>query len=299
MMRNTTLLALLLMAMGSTAQQLPQFTQYFMNDYAINPATAGIRENIEIRSNNRYQWEGLTDAPRTYTLSLSVPMSDQKLGVGAYLFTDIVGPTRRVGFQLGGAYRLPISEALTLGVGVSVGMLEYSVDGHKIELRDQNDIALINALGRTRVVDAKAGIFLEGDDFYFGFSIPQVAQNNVDLYSTSIAGNSTLKTHMFVTAGYRYEINEDYKIEPNIMVKYVSPTPIKVDISVRGIFRDFLWLGGSYRNNDAFTAMIGVKIQDKILIGYSHDFTTSDIRNYSSGTHEVMLGLDIPKPGID
>ena len=118
MMRYTTLLALLLMAMGSTAQQLPQFTQYFMNDYAINPATAGMRENIEIRSNNRYQWEGLTDAPRTYTLSLSVPMSDEKLGVGAYLFTDIVGPTRRVGFQLGGAYRLPISEELTLGVGV-------------------------------------------------------------------------------------------------------------------------------------------------------------------------------------
>ncbi len=80
------------------------------------------------------------------------------------------------------------------------------------------------------------------------------------------------------------------------MLKYVSPTPVKLDISVRGIFRDIIWLGGSYRNNDAFSAMIGIKIQDKILIGYSHDFTTSDIRNYSTGTHEVMLGLDVPKP---
>lgn len=296
MMRITALLALITLGLGSSAQQLPQFTQYFMNDYAINPATAGLRDNIEIRSNNRYQWEGITDAPRTYTLSISVPMADKNLGMGAYLFTDIVGPTRRVGFQVGGAYRLPISETLSLGVGVSVGLLEYSVDGHKIELRDQNDIALTNALGRTRVVDAKAGIYLSSDDFYFGFSIPQVAQNNVDLYSTSIAGNSTLKTHMFITAGYKYEVNEDYKIEPNVMVKYVSPVPLKVDFSVRGIYKDFLWLGGSYRNNDAFTAMIGIKFQDKILIGYSHDFTTSDIRNYSTGTHEVMLGLDIAKP---
>jgi len=296
MMRITLLFALLIIGWGLTAQQLPQFTQYFMNDYAINPATAGLRENIEIRSNNRYQWEGITDAPRTYTLSLSVPMADQNLGMGAYLFTDIVGPTRRVGFQVGGAYRLPLSEALTLGVGVSVGMLEYSVDGQKIELGNPNDIALADALGRTRVVDAKAGIFLNAENYYFGFSIPQVAQNNVDLYSTSIAGNSTLETHMFVTAGYRYEVNEDYTIEPNLMLKYVSPAPIKLDISVRGIFRDIIWLGGSYRNNDAFSAMIGINIQDKILIGYSHDFTTSDIRNYSTGTHEVMLGLDVPKP---
>ena len=226
MMRITLLFALLIIGWGLTAQQLPQFTQYFMNDFAINPATAGLRENIEIRSNNRYQWDGITDAPRTYTLSLSVPMADQNLGIGAYLFTDIVGPTRRVGFQIGGAYRLPLSEKLTLGVGVSVGMLEYSVDGQKIELGNPNDIALADALGRTRVVDAKAGIFLNAENYYFGFSIPQVAQNNVDLYSTSIAGNSTLETHMFVTAGYRYEINEDYTIEPNLMLKYVSPTPV-------------------------------------------------------------------------
>lgn len=295
-MRRLLTLALILGGLTMSGQQLPQFSQYFMNDYALNPAVAGLRDKIEIRSNNRYQWEGITDAPRTYNLSFHVPLADDAFGLGAYLFTDIVGPTRRVGFQAGGAYRLPLSDRLELGVGFSIGMLEYSIDGDKIQLADEGDQALLTLLGSTRVMDAKVGLFLNAENYYLGFSVPQVAQNNLDIYSSSIAGSSTLSTHYYFTGGYRYKLNDDYTIEPNVLLKYVDPTPMKIDFSVRGIYKDMLWLGASYRNNDAVVAMIGLIFKERIIVGYSHDFSTSDIRNYSTGTHEVMFGLDIPKP---
>jgi type IX secretion system PorP/SprF family membrane protein len=296
MMRSFLAISLMLSIVGSQAQQLQQYSQFFMNDFAINPGIAGLRDNIEVRSNNRYQWEGITDAPRTYTLSLNVPMADENIGLGAYIFTDIVGPTRRIGFQAGGAYHLPLSDNMRLGIGFSVGLLEYSIDGEKISLAEEGDQALLNLLGTTRVVDAKVGLILNADNFYVGFSIPQIAQNNLDIYDGSSAGSSTLATHYYMTAGYRFDINEDYTIEPNVMVKYVDPVPVKADFSVRGIWKEMLWLGASYRNNDAFVAMIGFKFYDKILVGYSHDFSTTDIKNYSTGTHEIMMGLDIPKP---
>ena len=47
------------------AQQLQQYTQYMLNDLAINPAVAGKDNFADMRSNNRYQWVGMTDAPRT------------------------------------------------------------------------------------------------------------------------------------------------------------------------------------------------------------------------------------------
>lgn len=294
MIRYITLL-ILGITLTADAQQLPQFSQYFMNDFAINPAMAGIRDRIEVRSNNRYQWEGITDAPRTYTMTLNMPFADESIGFGTYLFTDIVGPTRRIGFQIGGAYRLPLSDEISLGVGLSVGMLEYSVDGHKIDLAQPLDGALLNTLGRSRVIDAKAGLQVSSEDWYVGISIPQVAQNNVDLFAENTAGSSSLQTHYFITGGYRYELNGDYTIEPNVMLKYVSPTPLKMDFSLRGIYKDFLWLGASYRTDDAVAAMIGLEISDKIVFGYSHDFTTSEIRDYSTGTHELMLGLNIAK----
>ena len=52
------------------------------------------------------------------------------------------------------------------------------------------------------------------------------------------------------------------------------------------------WFGITYRMQDAIAPMLGAKfLKDKSLkIGYSYDLTTSKIKGYSSGTHEVMLG---------
>ena len=53
-----------------------------------------------------------------------------------------------------------------------------------------------------------------------------------------------------------------------------------------------LWVGVSYRMQDAIAPMIGYRfLKDKSLkVGYSYDLTLSKIKGYSSGTHEVMLG---------
>jgi len=290
------ILCVLAVALSAEAQQLPQFTQYFMNDYAFNPAVAGVRERIEVRSNNRYQWEGITDAPRTYTLSLNLPVADDRLGVGGNLFTDIVGPTRRIGVQLGGAYHLPISDNTTLGFGFSVGMLEYVIDGQKIELATtEGETALMN-LGKTRVVDAMAGVYLNAENYYVGFSVPQFTKSNVDVFTQNISGASTLVPHYYLTGGYQFEINEDFSIEPNFLLKYVAPIPVKYDINLRGIYRNMVWIGASYRNEDAVAAMVGVKLNEKLFFGYSHDFSTSEIKSYTTGTHEIMLGLNISRP---
>jgi hypothetical protein len=74
-------------------------------------------------------------------------------------------------------------------------------------------------------------------------------------------------------------------------LKWASPAPIKIDGGLRVIYQEQVWLGGAYRHNDAFTAMVGYMYKDYLMFGYSYDFTTTNIRNYSTGTHEVMLGI--------
>ena len=103
--RHTLLLLSIILVAQVDAQQLPQLTQYQFNDYVVNPAVAGSRPFFEIRSAHRYQWVGIQDAPRTFTFSGSSPVGE-KMGVGGYIFTDIVGPTRRTGFQFSYAYHL-------------------------------------------------------------------------------------------------------------------------------------------------------------------------------------------------
>lgn len=53
--------------------------------------------------------------------------------------------------------------------------------------------------------------------------------------------------------------------------------------------------------NDAFVALVGYQMAFKnggaLKIGYSYDFTTSDLHEYSSGSHELALQYCFtPKP---
>ena len=75
------------------------------------------------------------------------------------------------------------------------------------------------------------------------------------------------------------------------MVKFVSPAPIQLDLMSRIVWKKQLWLGVAYRTMDAASAMIGYVFKQNLLLGYSYDFTTSNLRNYSSGTHELMIGV--------
>ncbi|NNE54756.1 MAG: type IX secretion system membrane protein PorP/SprF, partial [Flavobacteriales bacterium] len=129
------------------------------------------------------------------------------------------------------------------------------------------------------------------EKFYFGFTLPQLLQNKVDLYESTTTDLSRLEDHYMVMGGYTIAVNDDIKVIPSFLLKYVSPTPIKIDATARVMYKDMVWLGGSWRNNDAFVAMVGYEWNELVSLGYAYDFTTSDIKNYSDGTHEIVLGL--------
>ncbi len=83
------------------------------------------------------------------------------------------------------------------------------------------------------------------------------------------------------------------------LLKIGLPAPLKFDISLRTTYKKAVWIGFGYRSNDAFTGMLGFCFKDMLRIGYSYDFTTTDLKNYSSGTHELMLGFIFGKSKSD
>lgn len=289
------LLLSLLTVMGY-AQQLPQYTQYMLNEMAINPAVAGKDNYADVRSNNRYQWVGITDAPRTYMLTLHGPIKDKNMGLGMNLYTDIVGPTRRTGLNFSYAYHLRLNKEETfLSMGLSAGVLQWGIDGHKLILRDEGDENLLATYQTTYVPDFGTGIYFHKKDrFYLGLSVPQIYQSPIALYQNS-SRSSKLVSHFNLNGAYKFDLNEEFKIEPSFLVKYAMPAPPKIDAGLRVIYKEQIWLGGAYRHKDAVTALIGYFYKNYLMIGYSYDFTTTNLKNYSTGTHEIMLGIRFSK----
>jgi type IX secretion system PorP/SprF family membrane protein len=71
----------------------------------------------------------------------------------------------------------------------------------------------------------------------------------------------------------------------------VTAAPVSFDVNTKFLYRDRFWMGGSYRIQDGFSAMLGVNINASINIGYSYDYTTSSLNTVSRGTHEILIGF--------
>jgi type IX secretion system PorP/SprF family membrane protein len=294
MQKSFYITVIVLLINSMRAQQLPQYTQYMLNDLAVNPAVAGKDNYADIRSNNRYQWVGMTDAPRTYMLTLHSPLKNRHMGLGTHIYTDIVGPTRRVGINLSYAYHIKVAEKTRVSLGLSAGIQQWGIDGHKLHLHDAGDDNLLTQY-QTRVVpDFGAGLYVHNEDWHIGFSAPQLYQAPIKLYPNG-DDKGTLVTHFLLNGAYKIKLNDDFKVEPSFLLKYANPTPLEIDLGARVIYQEQIWLGAGYRHHDAVTALIGFMYKNYLMIGYSYDFTTTNLRKYSSGTHELMLGLRFSK----
>lgn len=289
-------LVMVLLPYNSRGQQSPMYTQYMFNKFIYNPAAAGIDPFFQIRSNNRFQWVGLTDPPITNALSYYGPHSTLPMGYGGYIYYDVTGPTSMAGLTGAYAYNIGITDNLRLSMGISLGLIQYKVDGTQIILKSNNnpvgptnDPALEKAVYSTFVPDANFGLYLYSDNYYAGFSTTQLINTKLKLYDES-TGLNKLKTHFYLVGGYIFEINNDFKVEPTLLLKGTAPAQVQMDINTRVMYMDMVWLGLSYRTHDALSLLIGYTYDNRIHIGYSYDFTVTDMRKYSAGTHEIMIG---------
>jgi len=281
---------LILGSVSVSAQQTPIFSQYILNKYVFNPAVTGTEDHFTATANYRYQWQGVTDAPRTYILSVHGPHKFKNYGIGGALYTDVTGPTSKTGAYLSYAYHLKVNHSQKVSLGISGGIMQYRVDGTKITLKDPGDLVLTNSLLTKFVPDFGFGAYWYSDQFYVGVSVPQFIQARIDFSDDGAQTLSKLKSHIYLNAGYTFEINKDFDIEPSFMMRYAYPAIPQVDLGLRAIYQNQFYLGTLYRTQDAVSILAGYQTADeKFMFGYSYDLTTSNLDLFSNGSHEFMV----------
>jgi type IX secretion system PorP/SprF family membrane protein len=271
------------------SQQNPLYTQFMFNPYVINPALAGTHNYYQIRSNHRFQWTGIKDAPITNTLSIYGPLEKQPMGIGGYIFSDVIGPESKTGIYGTYAYNYPINDRIKVSMGLTAGFLQYKIDGTKINFYETEPI-YSGGIESKFIPDANVGVYVYSSMFHVGFAANQLINNKLN-FGTDPTGLSKLKSHFYLTGGYTYYINRDWMVEPTLILKQVFPTPPQLDFASRIIYQKMAWLGVSFRTSDAVSVLLGYAYEDKLYIGYSYDIGINDIRGYNSGSHEVMIGF--------
>lgn len=300
------------------AQQEPQFSQYMQNYFLANPGEGGTEEFIDIKLGTRTQWAGLKGAPRSFFVSGHAPIGKETSrfddvkqrpfhGVGGYVMRDETGPSSRTSAYASYAYHLPVSahNDLVVSFGMNAGIKQYQLNEDEIEFYSQqgfngssaSDDNAITGIQTKLVPDITTGIWAYSSHYFIGLSTFQMLRNKVNFYNgnTDTITTDNLDMHFLGTAGYKFDIDSAWQIVPSFVIKAVAPAPVQFDINCK--FRhkpSTLWVGFSYRNKDSMIGMVGITAKRLLDLSYSFDFTTSNLGNFNTGTHEIVVGLNLP-----
>lgn len=283
------LLVLLCMVSGLSlqAQQNPLTTQFMTNPFALNPAVAGTHNYFQVISNNRFQWVGFTDAPITNSLSVFGPVVNHPMGWGANITYDVTGPVSMGSIHGAYAYNLNLNESMNLSMGLNVGIMQYKIDFTKINMEFTDP--LMDSKENYYLPDANLGLFFYSSTYYAGIVVTHILNNKIKI-GTDPTNGSKLKSHYYLTGGYKYYFNRDWAAEPNFVLKKVWPAPFQVDLNARVWYRNMIWGGISYRTQEAISILMGYIWDRKIYIGYSYDLVLNPLGAHNFGSHELMLG---------
>lgn len=278
----------------TSAQQLPIYTNYLLNAYAYNPAVAGSKKDLVVNANYRNQWVGFEDAPVTYGINLHSGLGkSKKAAVGALLSADNTGMLSKTSGYLTFAYHVRLNDTYKLGLGLSVGMVQYRIKLYDARIADSGDELLTGNLLSNNVFDSNGGLYFYSDKLFVGLSGFQYLGNKI----TWKDSKSTLNPHFYITAGYMFDVSKKISIQPSALVKFSKPVPAQPEFSLRAFYNKMFWIGGSYRLNDATSILAGVTtLKDKLSISYAYDIPNAKIRTYTSGSHEIILTYQFIKP---
>jgi type IX secretion system PorP/SprF family membrane protein len=293
-----------------SGQQFPMYSQYMMHGFLLNPSYAGSDYYTTFGLTVREQWLSLPHAPSTYAAAFQTrllndsyitkatavrkkinrPTKGGRVGVGGYLFSDHNGIMHRTGLQAAYAYHLPVREEQQLSFGLSLSAYQYFVDINGAVMPDDVQDEFLNNYDQVVYIpDANFGMSYMTRRYYAGFAMTNLFRGSLMIGNGGQNSRSELG-HFFLTGGMRFYPASDWTIEPSVMIKSSDMIfkSFQVDLTGRVYYRNDYWLGLSYRSGDAVIMMAGLKV-DRFYFGYAFDFTLSEIRSYTYGTHELTI----------
>lgn len=275
------------------AQQLPQFTQYMYNTISINPAYAGSRETLSVVGLHRSQWVGLDGGPQTQTLSIHAPMRNERVGLGLSFINDKLGFQNFSYLYADFSYTIPTGKNSKLAFGIKAGFTSFSLDSD-FQLSESNDLVIFGFEDRWKP-NIGTGVYWHSQKWYLGLSAPRML--NTD-YTGDEEFQSLERISYYFTGGYVFDLGENTKFKPAALLKATNGAPLSFDLTANFLFYEKFWAGASYRVNEraaALGAIVDFQISKQLRLGYAYEYPLSDLRPYTSGTHEVLLMFEIFK----
>lgn len=297
------LITFLFYILPATAQQDPEYTHYMYNMSVVNPAYAtGVPAMMNFGGMYRTQWVGAVGAPKTFTFFGHTAIND-KIETGLSLISDDIGDgaKKENNFYADFAYILNLGGKNKLSLGLKAGFSTIQTNFNGFRFTDpQTDAAFAENVNVTRP-NIGVGAYYFRDNLYVGISAPNLLSSKHIEEKSGISSYGSEKIHTFLTAGYVFQVSDKVKLKPAFMSKIVPGGPLTLDLTANVLYNEKFELGAAYRLDDAVSILANINITPTLRVGYAYDYTLTNLGQFNSGTHEIMLlfDLDLLGKGFD
>ena len=301
--------AFLFVISAKVKSQDASFSQFYAAPLFTSPSFAGATEGSRVVLNYRDQWSKFPRSFVTYSASVDHYIRSLKSGLGLMFYKDQAG-TGRLGTTLAGfnySYSVQINRKWTARPGLSFVYHQRNVDWNKQKFVDQlyhgggsNAIqyfedSLVNFL------DFSSSALFYSNKYWIGTTFDHMLKSNqsflgdksdVPLKFTAFAGGKidiNKRLGRFNEESFTINILYQRQAKYNQLVTggYWYKAPLVLGVWYRGIpFIKNSQYNVSYR--DAAIFLVGYKTQI-ISVGYSYDFTISNLMGDTGGSHEVSV----------
>lgn len=305
--------------------QDPQFSQFYQAPLYMNPGFAGITPQQRAVFNYRVQWPNLPQAFATYAASYDIFIDELRSGIGVIATNDKMGTANwsTTTFGLDYSYKVKLTEKLVFSPGLYFGYGTNGIDRSKLRLGDGlqyerpgkpyasvDDVQY--KISSQSYFDFGSGFLLYTRALWLGASFQHMNQPNLSVLND--ASRLPMKTSIHAGAkiplkgrGMRTRTNKIDYLTPSVIYRMQGPSFSQLDIGLN-YHIDPISVGVWYRGKPFSQTVINSVYQDAMIlqlgmylknltIGYSYDFTVSEMQTSTGGSHEVSIVYEfVAKP---
>lgn len=276
------------------AQSEAIYTFNLFNQLNFNPAYAGSKDVLDAGLIYRNQWwSGVDGSPKNINLYGHMPFAKNTSGIGLNLLTDKIGLDKILTVGLDYAYRIKFKNSNVLALGLGGRFENARADWNEINDGVTGGDPLFgngDTEGKS-TFNVGPGVYFKNRKFYLGASLPRMLANS--LYADKNAFDSKVNTWFF-QGGLTLPLSQNVELLPNAQVRYNPNSPFDFDANLNVMFYDALMVGAMYRYEDAINGLLVYQFKNGFRLGAAIDFTTSKLKDATTGSFELMAGYTFP-----
>lgn len=284
------LVVLVLLSGRLLSQQMYQFNQFLFNEMILNPAATGSSPCNTLVLDFRKQWLGMEGAPQTQNISFGGTIKKGS-ALGGTFYNDVAGAFRMTGVELDYAFHLFRDKKQYLSVGIGPSIMQYAFDGSGFKTELTNDPAF-NGGFTNLLFDLATGIYYKNNYFLVSLGAKNLFESTI---YEGINSPNRLVRNLYLGTSYNIIMGTNTRLEPSLFLRSIGkPTP-QIDYSLKLILNHNYWFGIGARMNDALIAFAGFDYKN-FTLGYGFEHTTSSLRAFNTGSHELVLRYKFCRP---